>query len=192
MNNELKIGDTVMCKYSNPIKGYTKGDIMVVHNAEPNLSTVICIKGSKKYHMLRAELIPVIKEEGEEDVIEKQLAKLEELEEQEILELQSGTLGRLKPTKENEKLMQKLYTSQLELYIKKNRDYGNSVELSYVDYGLVSFAIRLGDKLNRFKKLIEKDHEQLVEDENIIDTLRDLSGYSAMAVMLIEKHGLIK
>lgn len=46
--------------------------------------------------------------------------------------------------------------------------------------------IRLGDKLNRFKTLSRK--EQLVDDENIKDTLIDLANYAIMTVLEIEQE----
>ena len=72
------------------------------------------------------------------------------------------------------------------LYIQKNHDYGDSFHLSYLDEGMAMPRIRLGDKLNRFKTLSRK--EQLVDDENIKDTLIDLANYAIMTVLEIEQE----
>lgn len=70
-------------------------------------------------------------------------------------------------------------------YEKKNTDYGDSVSQTYKEYGLESFAIRLTDKLNRFKTLIDK--ERNVDDETIEDTLKDLANYSIIAIIEMEE-----
>lgn len=72
------------------------------------------------------------------------------------------------------------------LYAQKNHDYGDSFHLSYLDEGMAMPRIRLGDKLNRFKTLSRK--EQLVNDENIKDTLIDLANYAIMTVLEIEQE----
>lgn len=71
------------------------------------------------------------------------------------------------------------------LYEKKNHDYGDSFHKSYEEFGLTMAAIRLDDKLNRFKTLIKA--ESKVKDESIRDTLIDLANYSIMAVMELER-----
>lgn len=72
------------------------------------------------------------------------------------------------------------------LYIKKNHDYGDSFHLSFIEEGMAMPRIRLGDKLNRFKTLSKE--EQLVNDENIKDTLIDLANYAIMTILEIEEQ----
>jgi len=71
-----------------------------------------------------------------------------------------------------------------ETYERKNADYGNSFEKSLDKFGLVAAAVRIGDKVNRFENLIDK--ENLVKDESISDTLLDLATYALMTAMYIE------
>lgn len=71
-----------------------------------------------------------------------------------------------------------------ETYERKNADYGNSFEKSLDKFGLVAAAVRIGDKINRFENLIDK--ENLVKDESISDTLLDLATYALMTAMYIE------
>lgn len=73
-----------------------------------------------------------------------------------------------------------------EIYKRKNHDYGDSFGKQYEQYGLVSSAIRLGDKYNRFVSLVEKG-ENLVKDETIEDTLLDLANYSIMTVIELRR-----
>lgn len=67
------------------------------------------------------------------------------------------------------------------LYITKNRDYGDSVHDTYEKYGLVSFLVRLEDKLNRARTLSKQD--AVVVDEKIEDTLLDMANYAILAVI---------
>ena len=66
-------------------------------------------------------------------------------------------------------------------FVEKNHDYGNSFSDLFDEFGLTSSAIRLTDKLNRFKTLIDK--EGLVKDESIEDTLLDLANYAIMTIV---------
>lgn len=67
------------------------------------------------------------------------------------------------------------------LYITKNRDYGDSVHDTYEKYGLVSFLVRLEDKLNRARTLSKQ--VAVVQDEKIEDTLMDMANYAILAVI---------
>lgn len=67
------------------------------------------------------------------------------------------------------------------LYITKNRDYGDSVHDTYEKYGLVSFLVRLEDKLNRARTLSKQ--AAVVQDEKIEDTLLDMANYAVLAVL---------
>lgn len=70
----------------------------------------------------------------------------------------------------------------LELFKKKNKDYGDS----FAEYGSIGVLIRIGDKLKRLQT-IEKNKINLVEEESVRDTLIDLFNYSAMAIMLMDE-----
>jgi hypothetical protein len=73
-----------------------------------------------------------------------------------------------------------------ETYLKKNHDYGNSFDKSMDEFGLVASAIRLSDKMNRFKSLLTKENR--VDDENISDTLLDMANYAIMTYLYIKNH----
>lgn len=83
-------------------------------------------------------------------------------------------------------LHQQILNNMHELYIKKNHDYGDSVHDTYEKYGLVSFLVRMEDKLNRVRTL-SKDNVKIsdmkVKDEKIEDTLLDLANYSILALI---------
>ena len=68
-----------------------------------------------------------------------------------------------------------------ETLIKKNHDYGNSVEEQYKEYGDTSLHLRIEDKLRRVKNLANKD-ALVPEDE--AETYLDAAGYSILASIL--------
>lgn len=71
---------------------------------------------------------------------------------------------------------------------RKNHDYGDSFTKSMDEFGMTAAAIRLTDKLSRFKALINS--EAKVKDESIEDTLLDMASYAIMTVEYLEKKKL--
>ncbi|MEG0239465.1 MAG: nucleotide modification associated domain-containing protein [Anaerorhabdus sp.] len=73
-----------------------------------------------------------------------------------------------------------------ETYIAKDADYGNSVDKSLDEFGLIAQVVRMGDKMNRFKKLAGSSNAPQVQDETMVDTLLDLANYAVLTAMWIE------
>lgn len=71
----------------------------------------------------------------------------------------------------------------LELFKKKNKDYGDA----FATYGTIGVLVRMGDKVSRLQS-ITKNKISLVDSESLRDTLIDLHNYSAMAVMLMDEE----
>lgn len=80
----------------------------------------------------------------------------------------------------------------VELYTKKNSDYGDSVHDTYVKYGPVSFLVRMEDKINRVRKLTETDYSSKVIDEKVRDSLIDLANYAILMILEIERETTIR
>lgn len=78
--------------------------------------------------------------------------------------------------------MQKIQDEGLELFKKKNQDYGDA----FANYGPIGVLVRMGDKISRLNN-ITKNGITMVEGEKIRDTLIDLHNYAAMAIMLIDE-----
>ena len=74
----------------------------------------------------------------------------------------------------------------LNLYIEKNRRYGESFSKQYADFGNLSAALRLTDKVERLKSLVKNPDDY--GDEPITDTLKDIANYAIMTLMEIEKN----
>ena len=87
---------------------------------------------------------------------------------------------------DNEARFKKITKEMVELYSRKNTDYGGSFDESLAEDGLLVAKIRLKDKLNRFSQLINND--SLVEDESVHDTLIDLANYSIMTLMWMNEQ----
>ena len=78
--------------------------------------------------------------------------------------------------------MEEVQATALELFRKKNVDYGDA----FAKYGVIGVLMRMEDKLQRSLS-ISKKKVSLVDDESIKDTLIDLHNYSAMALMLLNE-----
>ena len=78
--------------------------------------------------------------------------------------------------------MAKVQSEGLELFKKKNSDYGDA----FASYGVIGVLVRMGDKILRAQS-ITNSSISLVNSETLRDTLIDLHNYSAMAIMLLDE-----
>nr|DAH93562.1 MAG TPA: Nucleotide modification associated domain 1 [Bacteriophage sp.] len=69
----------------------------------------------------------------------------------------------------------------------KNADYGSSFDDGVDRFGLVSAAVRICDKANRFASLADGKKAN-VKGEALRDTLMDLANYSVMTVMRLDRE----
>jgi hypothetical protein len=79
--------------------------------------------------------------------------------------------------------LQVIQSNALELFKKKNADYGDA----FAKYGLIGVLMRIEDKIQRGLS-ISKSGIVMVSDEGLRDTLLDLHNYAAMAVMLLDEN----
>ena len=78
--------------------------------------------------------------------------------------------------------MKAVQNEALELFKKKNADYGDA----FANYGVIGVLVRMGDKISRLQSVSTKC-VSLVNSESLRDTLIDLHNYSAMAIMLLDQ-----
>ena len=78
--------------------------------------------------------------------------------------------------------LREIQDEALELFSRKNKDYGDA----FAQYGCIGVLVRMQDKLARFQNISQKKIV-LVDDERLRDTLIDLHNYSAMAIMLLDE-----
>ena len=79
--------------------------------------------------------------------------------------------------------METIQKEGLELFKKKNADYGDA----FAKYGIIGVLMRIEDKIQRSIS-ITNNGVNLVKDENIHDTLLDLHNYAAMGLMLLDEE----
>jgi len=83
--------------------------------------------------------------------------------------------------------MAKVQSEGLELFKRKNSDYGDA----FASYGVIGVLVRMGDKILRAQS-ITNSSISLVNSETLRDTLIDLHNYSAMAIMLLDEDDMKK
>jgi hypothetical protein len=79
--------------------------------------------------------------------------------------------------------MKAVQQEALELFTKKNADYGDA----FAKYGVIGVLMRIEDKLQRAIS-ITNNGVNLISDEGIRDTLIDLHNYAAMALMILDEY----
>ena len=79
--------------------------------------------------------------------------------------------------------MKTIQTEGLELFRKKNQDYGDA----FANYGPIGILVRMGDKISRLQSITAREIS-LINTESLRDTLIDLHNYSAMAIMLLDEN----
>ena len=80
--------------------------------------------------------------------------------------------------------LKKIQVEALELFTKKNADYGDA----FAKYGPIGVIVRLGDKIQRLSSVTKEAIRLEIQSETIRDTLLDLHNYSAMALMLLDEE----
>jgi hypothetical protein len=81
--------------------------------------------------------------------------------------------------------MKCIQNQALELFARKNADYGDA----FAKFGVIGVLMRIEDKIQRSLS-ITRNGINLVNDEGIKDTLLDLHNYAAMALMLINDNNV--
>nr|DAR66476.1 MAG TPA: Nucleotide modification associated domain 1 [Caudoviricetes sp.] len=92
----------------------------------------------------------------------------------------------------NNSNMSKAHEELLDIFKKKNSDYGNSFEKSLQEHGIIAAIVRMEDKMSRLSNLSNNKSNQKVNNESIIDTLKDLSNYALMTAVWLEPIELIE
>lgn len=76
------------------------------------------------------------------------------------------------------------------LFEHKNKHYGDSTTETFKEFGLVSYTIRLNDKMRRLRSLTKlydrsnQDTPAFIEaEDSILDTLFDMANYAILALI---------
>jgi hypothetical protein len=99
---------------------------------------------------------------------------------------------------ERDKQFEAVVEAGKKTYVQKNRDYDNSIDLTYavlemLGYpGELSYVVRSLDKVFRVASLARKsEDERLVKNESMLDTLEDEGVYSFAMKRLLENKNEI-
>jgi hypothetical protein len=79
--------------------------------------------------------------------------------------------------------MKKIQNEALELFTKKNIDYGDA----FAKYGVIGVLMRIEDKIQRSMS-ISKNGVNFIGDGGFRDTLIDLHNYAAMALTILDEY----
>lgn len=111
--------------------------------------------------------------------------QLTETPEQAKYRIEQEEINIVEQTKRKDREMEyfKVHTEAFEIFLKKNKDYGDA----FAEYGYIGVIVRIGDKIKRLSS-VTKNGINVVDDETLRDTLMDLHNYAAMAVMLMDSH----
>ena len=85
----------------------------------------------------------------------------------------------------NEMEEEELDTELLNLFVRKNADYGDA----FMEYGAVGCVIRLTDKLKRLRQLVGTNKQQ-VHDETVQDTIKDAVNYIILTFITLRHNRL--
>ena len=77
--------------------------------------------------------------------------------------------------------------SMVDLFTKKNSDYGSSFASTWQKLGPISGITRIADKFNRLCNLITNPNGQQIKTESVEDTLLDLANYAVLALIEFKK-----
>ena len=81
--------------------------------------------------------------------------------------------------KEKLQTLKTLHSQQQALYAEKNEKYDDAFGKTYAEYGPTVAIIRIEDKLNRVKALVNAGLDES-NGESLVDTLTDLANYTNM------------
>lgn len=72
------------------------------------------------------------------------------------------------------------------LYVRKNKDYGDSFTEMYREWGPMYPMSRMQEKLRRATQILRSGEAQVTE-EKVTDTLLDLANYALMTIMELKE-----
>lgn len=87
--------------------------------------------------------------------------------------------------KEKLQTLKTLHSQQQALYAEKNEKYDDAFGKTYAEYGPTVAIIRIEDKLNRVKALVNAGLDGS-NGESLVDTLTDLANYANMFLIELE------
>ena len=100
------------------------------------------------------------------------------------MDMDTNKNANLKERSDRVEQMLNVHNEALQLFIRKNADYGDA----FAKFGTVGVLVRMEDKIQRAISISNRG-VHLVNTESLRDTLIDLHNYAAMAIMLMDEEG---
>ena len=81
----------------------------------------------------------------------------------------------------------KVLSEMMDIYKKKNADYGNSFSETIQEFGYIPAVARINDKLKRVKNMV-KGNNMNITDESLRDNLMDIANYCVLTIIELDKQ----
>ena len=76
----------------------------------------------------------------------------------------------------------------LNMYQRKNADYGNSFAETIREFGFIPAVARINDKLKRVKNMVKGREMNIIKDESLRDNLMDIAVYSVLTIIELDNQ----
>ena len=76
----------------------------------------------------------------------------------------------------------------LNMYQRKNADYGNSFAETIREFGFIPAVARINDKLKRVKNVVKGREMNVIKDESLRDNLMDIANYCVLTIMELDNQ----
>lgn len=76
----------------------------------------------------------------------------------------------------------------LNMYQRKNADYGNSFAETIREFGFIPAVARINDKLKRVKNMVKGREMNIIKDESLRDNLMDIANYCVLTIMELDNQ----
>ena len=76
----------------------------------------------------------------------------------------------------------------LNMYQRKNADYGNSFAETIREFGFIPAVARINDKLKRVKNMVKGREMNVIKDESLRDNLMDIANYCVLTIMELDNQ----
>lgn len=80
----------------------------------------------------------------------------------------------------------KILSEMLNIYQRKNADYGNSFAETIREFGFIPAVARINDKLKRVKNMVKGREMNVIKDESLRDNLMDIAVYSVLTIIELD------
>ena len=126
-------------------------------------------------------------DEIKNDLLSREEYHTQEEEDEMLLDICKSILLNLNSSNDKYADHMRICMNLNDIYIQKNKAYGNSFSDTFEKLGIISAITRITDKYNRLVNLATYSNIN-IGDESIKDTLLDMANYCIMTYMELDKR----